>query len=106
MELAPGEPLMSRDNLDAMSVDNVASGALPDLEALGIRPASVHRIAPTYLRGIARSNLPIRGHAEATRRKPQKLNTLQRRDLRRNPLRCDPSELHAPLQAQGSSGAC
>jgi NADH dehydrogenase len=49
MELAPGEPLMSRDNLAAMSVDNVASGTLPGLEALGIRPASVHSIAPTYL---------------------------------------------------------
>ncbi len=49
MELAPGEPLMSRDNLAAMSVDNVASGQWPDLSALGIRPASVHTIAPTYL---------------------------------------------------------
>ena len=49
MELAPGEPLMSRDNLAAMSVDNVASGRLPGLEALGIRPASIHSIAPTYL---------------------------------------------------------
>ena len=50
MELAPGEPLMSRDNLAAMSVDNVASGVLPGLEALAIQPASVHSIAPTYLR--------------------------------------------------------
>jgi uncharacterized protein YbjT (DUF2867 family) len=50
MELAPGEPLMSRDNLAAMSVDNVASGTLPGLEALGLHPASVHSVAPTYLR--------------------------------------------------------
>ena len=50
MELAPGEPLMSRDNLAAMSVDNVASGQLPGMEALGIRPAGIHSIAPTYLR--------------------------------------------------------
>lgn len=50
MELAPGEPLMSRDNLDAMLVDNVASGTLPGLEALGVSPASVHSIAPTYLK--------------------------------------------------------
>jgi uncharacterized protein YbjT (DUF2867 family) len=50
MELAPGEPLMSRDNLAAMSVDNVASGAWPQLDVLGIRAASVHSIAPTYLR--------------------------------------------------------
>ena len=49
MELAPGEPLMSRDNLAAMSVDNVASGQWPDLKALGIHPASVHTVAPTYL---------------------------------------------------------
>lgn len=49
MELAPGEPLMSRDNLAAMSVDNVASGQAPGLSALGIRPASVHTVAPTYL---------------------------------------------------------
>lgn len=49
MELAPGEPLMSRDNLDSMRVDNVASGRHPDLCSLGIRPASVHAVAPAYL---------------------------------------------------------
>jgi len=49
MELAPGEPLMSRDNLAAMSVDNVASGTLPGMGVLGITPSSVHSIAPTYL---------------------------------------------------------
>jgi uncharacterized protein YbjT (DUF2867 family) len=49
MELAPGEPLMSRDNLAAMTVDNVASVNHPGLEALGIRCASVHSVAPTYL---------------------------------------------------------
>ncbi|WP_310567913.1 complex I NDUFA9 subunit family protein [Hydrogenophaga sp.] len=54
MELAPGEPLMSRDNLDAMRVDNVATGQHPGLAALGIAPASVRAIAPTYLgrRGV------------------------------------------------------
>ena len=58
MEALPGEPVMSRDNLDAMTVDNIASGLWPDLTALGIRPASVHSVAPTYLgqRG-ARSQL-------------------------------------------------
>lgn len=50
MELAPGEPLMSRDNLDAMRVDNVATGQQPGLQALGIAPSSVRAIAPTYLR--------------------------------------------------------
>lgn len=49
MELAPGEPMMSRDNVDSMRVDNVASGALPGLDVLGIRPASVHAVAPAYL---------------------------------------------------------
>jgi NADH dehydrogenase len=49
LELAPGEPLMSRDNLAAMSVDNVASGQCPGLSALGIVPARVEAVAPTYL---------------------------------------------------------
>ena len=49
MELMPGEPLMSRDNLDSMRVDNVASGIHPDLRSLGITPASVLAIAPAYL---------------------------------------------------------
>lgn len=49
MELAPGEPLMSRDNLNAMSVDNVASGQWPGLEALGIRPSPLSAVAPSYL---------------------------------------------------------
>lgn len=49
MELMPGEPLMSRDNLAAMSVDNVATRQWPDLSALGIVPTSVHTVAPTYL---------------------------------------------------------
>ena len=49
MELAPDEPLLSRDNLAAMSSDNVASGKLPGLPALGIKPAALQAIAPTYL---------------------------------------------------------
>jgi len=49
MELAPGEPLMSRDNLASMKVDNVATGLLPGLAALGISAASVAGVAPTYL---------------------------------------------------------
>lgn len=49
MEWMPGEPLMSRDNLDAMSVDNVATGQWPGLAALGITPSSVLSVAPTYL---------------------------------------------------------
>jgi NADH dehydrogenase len=49
MELAPGEPLMSRDNLASMKVDNVATGQLPGLQALGIAAASAAGVAPTYL---------------------------------------------------------
>ena len=49
MDLAPGEPLMSRDNLDSMKMDNIASGTLPGLQALGITPAALSAIAPSYL---------------------------------------------------------
>lgn len=49
MELAPGEPLMSRDNLASMQVDNVGTGLLPGLAALGITAASAAGVAPTYL---------------------------------------------------------
>lgn len=49
LECLPGEPLMSRDNLDSMRVPNVASGSLPGLDALGIRPSALEAIAPGYL---------------------------------------------------------
>jgi NADH dehydrogenase len=49
MELAPGEPLMSRDNLDSMKVDNVASGDVAGLQALGITPSRLEPIAVRYL---------------------------------------------------------
>ena len=49
MELAPGEPLMSRDNLASMKVDNVATGQHPGLSALGITAASAVGVAPRYL---------------------------------------------------------
>ena len=49
MEMLPGKPLMSRDNVDSMSVANVASGKLPGLERLGIEPSPLEAIAPRYL---------------------------------------------------------
>ena len=49
MEMAPGEPLMSRDNLASMKVDNIASGQLPGFQALGIAPSPVAGVAPAYL---------------------------------------------------------
>lgn len=67
MEWMPGEPLMSRDNLDAMSVDNVASLQWPGLAALGIQPASVHSVAPTYL-GQRGGRSQLLGYRHAARR--------------------------------------
>ncbi len=49
MEWLPGPTLMSRDNVDSMRVDNVATGQLPGLDALGITPAALGAIAPAYL---------------------------------------------------------
>ena len=49
MSLAPGAPLMSRDNLNSMAVDNVTDGKLPGLLALGIKPASLLAVGPSYL---------------------------------------------------------
>ena len=49
MEWLPGEPLMSRDNIESMKVPNVASGALPGLEALGIDATALEAVAPAYL---------------------------------------------------------
>jgi uncharacterized protein YbjT (DUF2867 family) len=53
MELLPGEPLMSRDNVDSMRVPNVAGGVLPGLAALGITAAPVEAVAAGYLGGAA-----------------------------------------------------
>jgi len=49
MEMLPGEPLMSRDNLDSMRVDNIASGNVPGLAALGIDAAALRPVAQAYL---------------------------------------------------------
>jgi NADH dehydrogenase len=46
-EALPGEPLITRDNLDSMSVDSVMHGPLAP--ELGIEPTSIEAIAPTYL---------------------------------------------------------
>jgi NADH dehydrogenase len=49
MEMLPGTPLMSRDNIDSMRVVNIASGKLPGLDRLGIEPVPLESIAPRYL---------------------------------------------------------
>jgi uncharacterized protein YbjT (DUF2867 family) len=55
MELLPGQPLMSRDNVDSMRVPNVAGGQLPGLRALGIEPAALEAVGPGYLgKGVGR----------------------------------------------------
>jgi NADH dehydrogenase len=59
MELLPGVPLMSRDNILSMRVPNVASNSLPGLQALGIHAAALESVAPSYLSpgvGVARLN--------------------------------------------------
>jgi NADH dehydrogenase len=67
MECLPGEPLMSRDNLDSMRVPNVASGRLPGLQALGITPAALEAVVPDYLGdSFARARL-TRWRAQAGR---------------------------------------
>lgn len=63
----PGEPLMSRDNLDSMQVPNIASGNLPGLEALGISPASLRAVAPTYL-GPDSGGAGLRSHLTLRRK--------------------------------------
>ena len=61
MELAPGEPLMSRDNLDSMKVDSIASRQpyVPAPE-LGVTPTAMEAEATRYLGGMSvRSRLDV-----------------------------------------------
>ena len=50
-ELLPGDPILSRDNLDSMTVDNVLDPAMPGLTAasLGIKLTPLDAVAPHYL---------------------------------------------------------
>jgi NADH dehydrogenase len=50
-ELLPGTPIMSRDNLDSMKVDNVVDPAIQALTAasLGIKLTALEAVAPRYL---------------------------------------------------------
>lgn len=53
MECAPGAPLMTRDNIDSMSIDNVSDA--PIAPELGITPASLRALGPMlYGEGFAR----------------------------------------------------
>ena len=46
-ECLPGVPLMSRDNLDSLTVDNVSQS--PMNPELGIAPTPLESVAPIYL---------------------------------------------------------
>ena len=50
-ELLPGDPLISRDNLDSMKVDNVVDPAIQatTAAALGIKLTALEAVAPNYL---------------------------------------------------------
>lgn len=51
LECLPGEPLLSRDNLDSMRTPNVPGGELPGLDAFGIRPTAMASVMPQVLSG-------------------------------------------------------
>ncbi len=57
-ELLPGEPLISRDNLDSMKVDNVVDPAIQatTAAALGIKLTPLEAVAPHYLSPLERFN--------------------------------------------------
>jgi len=62
MECLPGEPLMSRDNLDSMRAPNVATHGAPGLAALGIEATAIESVMPAVLgrrAGVARLD-PLR----------------------------------------------
>ena len=59
LEHMPGGPLMSRDNLDSMKVDNVVSR--DGFQELGIDPTALEAVASFYLSGSS-----VRGNVEVT----------------------------------------
>lgn len=48
-ELLPGQPIMSRDNLDSLRVDSITDAPM-DAD-LGVAPTPLESVAPSYLRG-------------------------------------------------------
>lgn len=49
MELLPGQPLLSRDNLRSLATPNVATPGAPGLAELGITPTAMEAVAPAWL---------------------------------------------------------
>lgn len=68
LEWLPGEPLMSTDNLRSMEVDNVASGTLPGLEAIGITAQALEPVAASYLDMAGRADPLLALREQASRR--------------------------------------
>ncbi|HEX5805517.1 MAG TPA: complex I NDUFA9 subunit family protein [Macromonas sp.] len=68
LKCLPGPTVMSVDNVHSMQVDNVASGALPTLAALGIAPEAVTPVAARYLARDHRADplLALRRHPPST----------------------------------------
>ena len=64
MELLPGEPLMSRDNIRSMQIPNIASGHRPGLAQLGIEATALEAIGPGMLGADAQPNRMNRWRAE------------------------------------------
>ena len=62
MELLPGTPPVTRDQLRLLAHDNVVSPGMPGLAELGIAPTAVEQVVPGYLRrfrpGGGRRELP------------------------------------------------
>jgi uncharacterized protein YbjT (DUF2867 family) len=50
MNLAPGRPQLTPDQVKLLKVDNIATGDYPNLQDLGIDAASVDAVVPSYLR--------------------------------------------------------
>jgi len=69
MQILPGEPLLSRDNLRSLQVDNVASGQLPGLQALGIEPQALEPLAARYLEQAGRADPLLALRQNAVKRK-------------------------------------
>lgn len=67
LEHLPG-PLMTRDNLRSMSVDNVCSCDWPD--ALGFTPSAMEAVVPGYLAGSVPTDPYARFRERASRRSP------------------------------------
>ena len=69
LQCLPGEPLLSRDNLRSLQVDNVASGKLPGLQALGITPQALEPLAARYLEQAGRADPLLALRQNAAKRK-------------------------------------